>query len=204
MKLSVREALRGAAERAGCPELLPYLPEVLLDPETVTVVLLNEIVPADPAEDFYGSAPEPAYLETVFPLFREAGSGAASVEELLERGIYLTNAVKQPKQETAVPPELLEKSLPVLEAELGLFPNLRTVLLMGDVAKKAFNRIAKKRTGKAAVPSGSTYKLRSQEFWCGGIRVFPSYIMTGKNILIEKSKFQMAAEDIRRMLEGLE
>lgn len=203
MTLSLREALRGAAEQAGAPEIPPYLPELVLDPETVRVVMLNEIVPADPAEDFYGSAPEPAYLESVFPLFREAGSGASSVEELLELGIYLTNAVKLPKGETTVPPELLEASLPVLEAELGLFPQLKAVMLMGDVAKKAFNRIAKRKTGKAAVPAGSTYKLRSQEFWCGGVRVFPSYIMTGKNIQIEKSKFQMASEDIRRMLELL-
>lgn len=34
-----------------------------------------------------------------------------------------------------------------------------------------------------------------------GFRVFPSYIMTGRNILIEKSKMTMAAEDIRAMLE---
>ncbi len=28
---------------------------------------------------------------------------------------------------------------------------------------------------------------------------FPSYIMTGQNILIEKSKFEMASEDISMM-----
>jgi hypothetical protein len=31
--------------------------------------------------------------------------------------------------------------------------------------------------------------------------VFPSYIMTGGNILIEKSKFAMAADDIKKMME---
>lgn len=34
-----------------------------------------------------------------------------------------------------------------------------------------------------------------------GCRIFPSYIMAGRNILIEKSKMAMAAEDIRAMLE---
>lgn len=34
-----------------------------------------------------------------------------------------------------------------------------------------------------------------------GLRIFPSYIMTGRNLLIEKSKTAMAAEDIRAMLE---
>lgn len=203
MKLSIRDVLWGTAEQSGHAELLSYLPDLILDPDAVRVVMINEIVPQDPAEDFYSAKAQPAYLETVFPLFREAGSEASTTEELLQMGIYLTNAVKLPKPETTVPPELLEASLPVLEAELGLFPNLKAVMLMGDVAKKAFNRIAKKQTGKAAVPAGSTYKLRSQEFTCGGVRVFPSYIMTGKNILIEKSKFQMASEDIRRMLELL-
>ena len=158
-------------DTVGSPRFLAYLSDVSLEPEQIKTVMINEAVPLDP------------------------------VEELLHMGIYLTNAVKFPKRDTTVPKELLEESLPVLEMELGLFPNLRTVMLMGDVAKKAFNAIAKRKTGKAAVPSGSTYKLRSQEFWYCGIRVFPSYIMTGKNILIEKSKFQMAADDIRRMLQ---
>ena len=48
---------------------------------------------------------------------------------------------------------------------------------------------------------GLIWFSQRREFWCCGMRVFPSYIMTGKNILIEKSKFQMAADDIRRMLQ---
>ncbi len=73
-------------------------------------------------------------------------------------------------------------------------------MLMGDVAKKAFNMITKKKTKKNAVPAVSTYKLRNSEIYYEGIRVMPSYIMTGKNILIEKSKVTMAAEDVARML----
>ena len=60
--------------------------------------------------------------------------------------------------------------------------------------------IAKKATGKNAVPAVSTYKLRNSEIYYKGIRVMPSYIMTGGNILIEKSKVTMAAEDIAAML----
>jgi len=70
---------------------------------------------------------------------------------------------------------------------------------MGDVAKKAFNMICKKATKKNAVPSTSTYKLRNTEILYNGIRILPSYIMTGQNILIEKSKFEMASEDISMM-----
>lgn len=81
-----------------------------------------------------------------------------------------------------------------------MFPNLKVIMLMGDVAKKAFNRIAKKATKKHIVPSTATYKIRSSEFCYGSIRVMPSYIMTGGNLLIEKSKMVMTAEDIATML----
>lgn len=74
-------------------------------------------------------------------------------------------------------------------------------MLMGDVAKKAFNMITKKATKKNAIPAVSTYKLRSSEIYYKGIRVMPSYIMTGGNILIEKSKVTMATEDIAAMLK---
>ncbi len=74
-------------------------------------------------------------------------------------------------------------------------------MLMGDVAKKAFNMIAKKSAKKNVVPAVSTYKLRNSEIYYKGVRVMPSYIMTGGNILIEKSKVTMATEDIAIMLE---
>ena len=104
-----------------------------------------------------------------------------------------------PKTEYTVAKESIEKSLPYLERELALFPNIKVIMLMGDVAKKAFNMISKKETRKNAVPSISTYKLRSSEIFYKGIRIIPSYIMTGQNLLIEKSKFEMAAEDIASM-----
>ena len=73
------------------------------------------------------------------------------------------------------------------------------IMLMGDVAKKAFNMITKKESKKNAVPAVSTYKLRSSEIYYNGIRIMPSYIMTGGNILIEKSKVEMASEDLAIM-----
>lgn len=96
---------------------------------------------------------------------------------------------------------MIEESLPYLNKELSLFPNIKVIMLMGDVSKKAMNMIAKKETGKNAIPSISTYKLRNSEIFYKGIRLMPSYIMTGKNILIEKSKFQMASEDISIMYD---
>ena len=112
MAISVRESLM---DTVGSPRFLAYLSDVSLEPEQIKTVMINEAVPLDPVEDFYGSALAPAYLETVFPLFREAGCEISRIEELLHMGIYLTNAVKFPKRDTTVPKELLEESLPVLE-----------------------------------------------------------------------------------------
>lgn len=71
---------------------------------------------------------------------------------------------------------------------------------MGISQKKAFNMLSKQQTGKNAVPSMSTYKLRDREVYADQLHIFPAYIMTGKNVLIEKSKVQMTAEDIAKMI----
>lgn len=170
-----------------------------VDPEKVRAIMINEVVPADPTQDFYGD--DAAYLETTIPLFQKAGIHVNSISDILNLGVYITNAVKVPKTEYTVSKALIEESLPFLEKELSLFPNVTVIMLMGDVAKKAFNMISKKATRKNAVPGVSTYKLRSSEIYHEGIRIMPSYIMTGRNILIEKSKFEMASEDISVMVK---
>lgn len=167
-------------------------------PEAIRAIMINEVVPSCPEDDFYGK-PDAAYMSTPIPLFRKAGIEVDSVQNILNKGIYITNAVKIPKNEYAVSKASIEESLPYLERELALFPNIKVIMLMGDVAKKAFNIISKKATKKSAVPSISTYKLRNTEILYNGIRILPSYIMTGQNILIEKSKFEMASEDIATM-----
>lgn len=199
MKIRIEGRLRASTDALSLPPDVRF-PQVSLDLDSIKAMLVNEIVPENPADDFYGDNRPPAYLTTTLPLFAKAGFSAATIDEITAAGIYITNAVKQPKSETTIPREVIERYSPLLEAELELFANLRVVMLMGDVAIKSFNRIAKRKTGKNVIPSGATYKLRVQEFYYGAIRVFPSYIMTGGNILIEKSKVEMASEDIRKML----
>lgn len=173
-----------------------------VDPETIRAVMINEVVPPDPDQDFYGGG-QAGYPETAILLFQRAGADVGGTDRILDMGIYITNAVKQPKTESRVSRDQIEKSLPYLIKELSLFPNVKVIMLMGDVAIKAFNMISKKATGRNAVPGVSTYKLRTSEIYYKGIRIMPSYIMTGKNILIEKSKAEMAAEDISIMLRCL-
>ena len=176
------------------------LNDVNIESEKIRAIMINEVVPVDSDDDFYVK-PDSAYMSTTIPLFRKAGIEVKSIQDILNLGIYITNAVKTPKSEYVVSKDSIEESLPYLEKELELFPNLQVVMLMGDVAKKAFNLISKKATGKNAVPGISTYKLRNTEILHKGWRILPSYIMTGQNILIEKSKFKMASEDIALMYE---
>ena len=177
-----------------------YLNNIEIDPLTIKTIMINEVVPSDALQDFYG-VPDADYLKTTIPLFQGAGAEVKSIQDILQMGIYITNAVKTPKTKYAIEKNSIQDSLPYLEAELSLFPNVKVIMLMGDVAKKAFNMITKKATKKNIVPTVSTYKLRTTEIYYKGIRVMPSYIMTGGNILIEKSKVAMATEDIATMLE---
>lgn len=172
--------------------------DVIVEPKTIQAIMINEVVPIDSDDDFYGKS-DSAYMSTTIPLFQKAGIEVNSIHDILNLGIYITNAVKTPKSEYAVSKESIIESLPALEREIQLFPNLKVIMLIGDVAKKAFNIISKKESGKNAVPSISTYKLRNTEIFYKGIRIIPSYIMTSQNILIEKSKFEMASEDIATM-----
>lgn len=177
-----------------------YLNNIEIDPLMIKAIMINEVVPSDALQDFYG-APDADYLKTTIPLFQGAGAEVKSIQDILQMGIYITNAVKTPKTEYVIEKNSIEDSLPYLEAELSLFPNVKVIMLMGDVAKKSFNMITKKATRKNVIPAVSTYKLRTTEIYYKGIRVMPSYIMTGGNILIEKSKVAMATEDIATMLE---
>lgn len=176
-----------------------YFNDIEIAPLTIKAILINEVVPANPLDDFYGHN-EAEYLKTTIPLFRGAGASVNSIQDILQMGIYITNAVKAPKSEYTIEKSSIELSLPCLEQELSFFPNTKVIMLMGDVAKKAFNMITKRTIKKNIIPSVSTYKLRGSEIYYGDVRVMPSYIMTGGNILIEKSKFQMATEDIASML----
>ena len=189
-------------ELESLPGVQPHirLNDVELDPAAIRAVMISEVVPADPAQDFY-AGPDADYAATALALFRQAGVEADSLAGLLHRGVYITNAVKTPKTAYAVDPAAFEESLPILEAELALFPNVQVIVLCGDVAKKMYNRIARRTLKRNVIPSGATYRIRAAAYYHGDIRVIPSYIITGGNLLIEKSKVAMIAQDIATMCD---
>ena len=200
MILSIKEHLLKFTGEINIDAEGLQLPDAVLDNESIKVMMINEVPPGDPDDFFYSRVIGANYMKTTLSLFKNAGIEVNSIDEILQMGIYITTAVKVPKKEYTVDSDIIAAHLPFLEKEIGMFPNLKVIMLMGDVAKKAFNMIAKKKTKKNAIPSGSTYKIRKNEFYFEGIRLFPSYIMTGGNILIEKSKCEMISDDIQRMM----
>lgn len=194
--MNIKQELEARLGSAGALQLN----DISIDPASIHAIMINEVVPADPAQDFYGSSGE-QYLSTAIPLFQKAGLPVKSIQDILDMGVYITNAVKTPKTAYTIEKASLEESLPWLEAELALFPHVKVMMLMGDIAKKMYNQIARKTAKKNVIPSGATYKLRAAAFYHGDVRVIPSYIMTGGNILIEKSKVTMITQDIATMAE---
>jgi hypothetical protein len=73
-------------------------------------------------------------------------------------------------------------------------------MLMGDVAIRALNSVARRTSGERVIPAVSTYKLRGKKFSFQGRRVFPSYLQAGPSFFIEKSKRRMIAQDISAAL----
>jgi hypothetical protein len=176
------------------------IPGVEIDAETVSILLISESAPEKLSDYYYGSG-NPLFAETTLLAFNDAGLKIGSVQELIEHGVYLTSAIKCAKTTYGIQTSTITECSYLLERELSLFPNVKAYLLMGDVAIKSINAIAKRNGEPRPVPAGSTYKIRGAEFSFRGRRVFPSYLQAGPSFFIEKSKRRMIAEDISAALK---
>jgi uracil-DNA glycosylase len=184
---------------AGVSHECYLVPDIDVNPEDTSIMLISEAAPPDPA-DYYYAAGDPLFQQTTVEAFRDAGADVSSVQDILGLGVYLTTAVKCGKTGYGIKAGPIKECSLILEREIELFPNLQAFLLMGDVAIKAVNYIAKRRGEGRVIPAGSTYKLRGGEFVFRGRRAFPSYTQAGPSFFIEKSKRRMIAEDIAAAL----
>ena len=178
------------------------VPSIAINREKIRVLMITEAPPNEKADYFY-SAGNPFYLQTIAQAVRDAGADVSSMQDILDLGVYITTAIKCGKTQYAISPETMKNCSKLLEEEVALFPVTRVFMLMGDVAIRMMNDIWKRQTEKRVIPAGSTYKIRGQAYYEGNRRVFPSYTPAGKNFLIEKSKRRMVAEDIREALKWL-
>ena len=175
------------------------VPDIDVRPEGISVVMISESAPKDP-DDYYYAAGDPLFEQTTVQAFIDAGERVSSIPDIMQLGVYLTTAVKCGKTGYGIKAATIKECSLILERELDLFPNARVLMLMGDVAIRAVNYIAKRRGEPRVIPAGSTYKIRGPEYSFQGKRALPSYLQAGPSFLIEKSKRRMIAEDIAAAL----
>ena len=176
------------------------VPDIDLKPEDISLVMISEAAPADPA-DYYYAGGSALFEQTTVQAFNDAGVDVSSIQDILNLGVYLTTAVKCGKTGYGIQTSTVKECSLLLERELALFPDVKVYMLMGDVAIKVVNDIARRAGEKRVIPAGSTYKIRGQEYFFRDIRAFPSYLQAGPSFFIEKSKRRMIAEDIRVAME---
>ncbi|TFH14116.1 uracil-DNA glycosylase [Candidatus Bathyarchaeota archaeon] len=179
------------------------VPQIDIDPDNIQIVLISESSPQN-LSDYYYMGNESLFTKTTLQAFNEAGIQAETLEELVQRGIYFTTAIKYGKTGYLVKAATIKNCSQLLEKELAFFPNVKVIMLMGDFAIKALNYIAKRQLGENVIPSGSTYKIRGKEYYYGEIRVFPSYLQAGQAYFIEQSKRRIIKEDLQDELKILE
>jgi uracil-DNA glycosylase len=172
------------------------VPGIDIDPAKVSMVMISEAAPAVPT-DYYYAGEKALFAQTTVQAFQDAGQKVATIQDILKLGVYLTSAVKCGKTGYGIESGTIEKCSHLLEKELGLFPNVKVYMLMGDVAIKSVNMVAKRTGQPRVIPAGSTYKLRDKDYFFRGHRAFPSYLQAGPSFFIEKVKRQMIAEDIK-------
>lgn len=176
------------------------VPEARIDLADISVLMIAEAAPEN-LGDYYYAGQNALFAQTTVLAFQDAGAQVVSIQDILDRGIYLTTAVKCGKTAYGIAAATVEHCSHLLEKEIALFPKVKAYLLMGDVAIKAVNAIARRNREPRVIPAGSTYKIRGGEFTFRGGRAFPSYLQAGPSFFIEKSKRRMIAQDIAAALE---
>lgn len=175
------------------------IPNLEVKPDAISIVMISEAAPANP-DDYYYARGNPLFQQTTVQAFNDAGAKVSSMQDILDLGVYLTTAVKCGKTRYGIKASTIKECSLLLEKELALFSNVKVFMLMGDVAIKAINYIAKRAGDERVIPADSTYKIRGQEYFFRGKRAFPSYLQAGPSFFIEKSKRRMIAEDISAAL----
>lgn len=178
------------------------LPRLDINLKDIKVMVISEAPPVSEDDYYYSKNNTSSFDNTTCTAFRDAGVEVKDIFELLSKGIYFTTAIKCSKNDYLVSSGTMKNcAMRILKDEISQFPNLKVVMCMGDFAIKCVNYVMKERSGKNAIPPGSTYKIRSGEYIVDSILYIPSYTQTGDSFNIEKSKRRMIAEDIRKAMD---
>ena len=83
------EAFPCADVKHGCY----IVPDVDLEPKRVSIVMISEAAPENPA-DYYYAEGNPLFQQTTVQAFKDAGAKVSTIRDVLDLGVYLTTAVK--------------------------------------------------------------------------------------------------------------
>lgn len=147
MRLNIKEYLTDYIQSHPSIERkdLIQVPDAIMETDDIRMIMISEVVPKNPEDYFYSGHPDAAFLSTTIPILNEAGINVKGMDDIISKGIYITTAVKTPKEGYTIPTETIKNQLPVLEKELALFDNIKVIMLMGDVAKKSFQHDCKEK-----------------------------------------------------------
>jgi hypothetical protein len=160
------------------------VPHIEVDPRKVSIILISEAAPAN-LEDYYYAKGEPLFARTTVQAFNDAGVQGTTIQDILDLGVYLTTAVKCGKTGYGIQSATIEECSFILEDELALFSKVKAYLLMGDVAIKAVNSIAR-RSGQGRVIRPVTYRSRREYYFAT-----PSFLLSaGSPAFLSKKQAQ--------------
>jgi len=142
-----------------------------LRPEKIAVLMVSEAAPAR-RKDYYYAGGDSLFEQTTLQAFNDAGAGVTSFRDILNLGVYFTTAVKCGKTGYGLESNTIDVCSRILEQELALFPAARVLLLMGDVAIKAINCIARRAGAKRVIPPAHLQTARTG-IPVDTLRVFP-------------------------------
>ena len=100
------------------------LPDIDIEPEGVSIVLISEAAPQDRA-DYYYAGGDALFEQTTVQAFNDGGAQVSSIQDILSLGVYLTTAVKCGKTGYGLKAATIKECSRILEQELALFPNVR-------------------------------------------------------------------------------
>src|SRR4030042_1376099 len=95
------------------------VPDVELEPGDISIVMVSEAAPADPA-DYYYAEGDSLFRRTTVQAFNDAGANVSSVRDILGLGVYLTTAVKCGKTGYGIKTGTVKECSLLLEKELSL------------------------------------------------------------------------------------
>ncbi len=100
MKLDVKEYLTDYIRSDPTIEQkdLFQVPDALIETDDIRAIMISEVVPKDPEDYFYSKRPDAAFLSTAIPILNQSGLSVNGMDDIIRKGIYITTAVKTPKE----------------------------------------------------------------------------------------------------------